>query len=212
MANTRSAKKMVRKIEQRTEVNKARRSRVRTYVRKVEEAIASGDSDKARDARTGKKKVPVVEGVGWGDDGRPLGWWDLKGYWHAHPHPGQAPFANGLMLFAYFAGVSPEEAVGHIAKRNPADAGSRRRELQHVHREATSAEHGPCERHSCRAGASSTGRGSASSGYARAPPCAAHSRGSATATPRGHSLARSSGACRTRPPGAVRSAPRRSCC
>ena len=43
MANTKSAKKMVRKIEARTKVNKARRSRVRTYVRKVEEAIASGD-------------------------------------------------------------------------------------------------------------------------------------------------------------------------
>ncbi len=43
MANTKSAKKMVRKIARRTEVNTARRSRVRTFVRKVEEAIASGD-------------------------------------------------------------------------------------------------------------------------------------------------------------------------
>ncbi len=43
MANTKSAKKMVRKIARRTEVNKSRRSRVRTYVRKVEEAISSGD-------------------------------------------------------------------------------------------------------------------------------------------------------------------------
>lgn len=50
MANTRSAKKMVRKIAARTEVNKARRSRVRTYVRKVEEAIASGDKTAAADA------------------------------------------------------------------------------------------------------------------------------------------------------------------
>lgn len=50
MANTRSAKKMVRKIAKRTEVNKARRSRVRTYVRKVEEAIASGDKQAAADA------------------------------------------------------------------------------------------------------------------------------------------------------------------
>ncbi|MCB2114320.1 MAG: 30S ribosomal protein S20 [Parvularculaceae bacterium] len=47
MANTSSAKKMVRKIARRTEVNKARRSRVRTYVRKVEEAIASGDKTAA---------------------------------------------------------------------------------------------------------------------------------------------------------------------
>jgi small subunit ribosomal protein S20 len=43
MANTPSAKKATRKIAARTEVNKARRSRVRTYIRKVEEAIASGD-------------------------------------------------------------------------------------------------------------------------------------------------------------------------
>ena len=43
MANTKSAKKMVRKIARRTEVNKARRSRMRTHVRKVEEAIARGD-------------------------------------------------------------------------------------------------------------------------------------------------------------------------
>lgn len=50
MANTRSAKKMVRKIARRTEVNKARRSRVRTFVRKVEEAIASGDKAAAQEA------------------------------------------------------------------------------------------------------------------------------------------------------------------
>jgi small subunit ribosomal protein S20 len=43
MANTPSAKKAVRKIERRTAVNKSRRSQMRTYVRKVEEAIASGD-------------------------------------------------------------------------------------------------------------------------------------------------------------------------
>ena len=43
MANTRSAKKMVRKIARRTEVNRARTSRMRTFIRKVEEAIASGD-------------------------------------------------------------------------------------------------------------------------------------------------------------------------
>ncbi|MFC7395995.1 30S ribosomal protein S20 [Chelatococcus sp. GCM10030263] len=43
MANTTSAKKAVRKIARRTAVNKARKSRVRTFVRKVEEAIGSGD-------------------------------------------------------------------------------------------------------------------------------------------------------------------------
>ncbi len=47
MANTPSAKKATRKIEARTAVNKSRRSRMRTYVRKVEEAIASGDKDAA---------------------------------------------------------------------------------------------------------------------------------------------------------------------
>ncbi len=50
MANTRSAKKMVRKIERRTEVNTARRSRMRSFIRKVEEAIASGDKSAAQDA------------------------------------------------------------------------------------------------------------------------------------------------------------------
>ena len=43
MANTSSAKKATRKIAARTEVNKARRSRVRTFLRKVEEAIATGN-------------------------------------------------------------------------------------------------------------------------------------------------------------------------
>lgn len=43
MANTTSAKKMARKIVKRTEVNKARRSRMRSFVRKVEEAILTGD-------------------------------------------------------------------------------------------------------------------------------------------------------------------------
>ncbi len=43
MANTSSAKKATRRIAARTEMNKARRSRVRTFVRKVEEAILTGD-------------------------------------------------------------------------------------------------------------------------------------------------------------------------
>jgi small subunit ribosomal protein S20 len=50
MANTKSAKKMVRKIAKRTEVNKARRSRMRTFLRKVEEAIAAGDQTAATEA------------------------------------------------------------------------------------------------------------------------------------------------------------------
>ncbi len=47
MANTRSAKKMTRKIAKRTEINRTRRSRMRTFVRKVEEALATGDATTA---------------------------------------------------------------------------------------------------------------------------------------------------------------------
>lgn len=47
MANTRSAKKATRKIARRTEANTGRRSRIRTFVRSVEEAIATGDKASA---------------------------------------------------------------------------------------------------------------------------------------------------------------------
>ncbi|HEV7873572.1 MAG TPA: 30S ribosomal protein S20 [Enterovirga sp.] len=47
MANTTSAKKMTRKIAKRTEVNRSRRSRMRTFLRKVEEAIIGGDQASA---------------------------------------------------------------------------------------------------------------------------------------------------------------------
>jgi small subunit ribosomal protein S20 len=47
MANTSSAKKATRKIARRTEINKARRTRMRTSLRKVEEAIAAGDQETA---------------------------------------------------------------------------------------------------------------------------------------------------------------------
>jgi small subunit ribosomal protein S20 len=50
MANTPSAKKAVRKIERRTKINKSRRSQMRTYVRKVEEALASGNREAAQAA------------------------------------------------------------------------------------------------------------------------------------------------------------------
>ena len=43
MANTTSAKKRVRRDERRTEVNRARRGRVRTYIKKVEAAIEGKD-------------------------------------------------------------------------------------------------------------------------------------------------------------------------
>lgn len=50
MANTASAKKATRKIEARTAVNKSRRSRMRTFIRKVEEAIVAGDHKVAVEA------------------------------------------------------------------------------------------------------------------------------------------------------------------
>lgn len=50
MANTRSAKKAIRQTARRTEVNKSRRGRMRSMVRKVEEAIASGDHKAAGEA------------------------------------------------------------------------------------------------------------------------------------------------------------------
>ena len=50
MANTKSAKKMVRKIAKRTEVNKARRSRMRSFIRSVEEAITAGNKSAAQEA------------------------------------------------------------------------------------------------------------------------------------------------------------------
>jgi small subunit ribosomal protein S20 len=50
MANTKSAKKATRKIARRTEVNKGRRSRMRSYLRRVEDAISGGDKAKAQSA------------------------------------------------------------------------------------------------------------------------------------------------------------------
>jgi len=58
MANTSSAKKATRQIARRTEVNKARRSRLRSYMGKVEEAIAAGDRNKALAAL--KEAEPVI--------------------------------------------------------------------------------------------------------------------------------------------------------
>lgn len=50
MANTPQAKKRARQTERRTEVNKNRLSRLRTFVRKVEEAISGGDKAAAEAA------------------------------------------------------------------------------------------------------------------------------------------------------------------
>jgi small subunit ribosomal protein S20 len=58
MANTTSAKKETRKIARRTIINKARRSRLRSFIGKVEDAIAAGDKDKARAAL--QEAEPVI--------------------------------------------------------------------------------------------------------------------------------------------------------
>jgi small subunit ribosomal protein S20 len=58
MANTKSAQKAVRQIARRTAVNKSRRSQMRTYVRKVEEAIEAKDAVGAAVALT--EATPLV--------------------------------------------------------------------------------------------------------------------------------------------------------
>jgi small subunit ribosomal protein S20 len=58
MANTKSAKKAVRQITRRTAVNKARRSHMRSSIRKVEEAIATGNKEAAQAAL--KEAEPVM--------------------------------------------------------------------------------------------------------------------------------------------------------
>ena len=58
MANTSSAKKAARQTLRRTEINKARRSRMRTEIRRVEEAIAAGDRTIAAEAF--KTAQPII--------------------------------------------------------------------------------------------------------------------------------------------------------
>jgi small subunit ribosomal protein S20 len=50
VANHKSAEKRIRQTEKRTAINRARKSRVRTFVKKVEAAIASGDKEAAQSA------------------------------------------------------------------------------------------------------------------------------------------------------------------
>ena len=49
MANTPQSKKRMRQIEKRTEVNKSRRSRIRTFIKLVEDGVSKGDKEKAKD-------------------------------------------------------------------------------------------------------------------------------------------------------------------
>jgi small subunit ribosomal protein S20 len=58
MANTSSARKAARVIARRTEINKSRRSRMRTIMAKVEEAITGGDPSRAREALS--QAEPVI--------------------------------------------------------------------------------------------------------------------------------------------------------
>lgn len=50
MANTPQSQKRARQIERRTAVNKARRSRIRTYLKKVDDAVAGGNAEAAAQA------------------------------------------------------------------------------------------------------------------------------------------------------------------
>jgi len=66
MANTPQSKKRVRQTARRKAMNTARRSRIRTFLRKVEEAIAAGDAQVAREAlRTAQPELMrgVTKGV-----------------------------------------------------------------------------------------------------------------------------------------------------
>ena len=62
MANSPQAAKRARQNEARFAINKARRSRIRTYLRKVEEAIASGDKD-AAEAALRQAQPELMRGV-----------------------------------------------------------------------------------------------------------------------------------------------------
>jgi small subunit ribosomal protein S20 len=63
MAKTKSARKNARQAERRGEVNRARESRVKTYLKKVEAAIASGNKQSAQDAFKAAQPV-LMRGIG----------------------------------------------------------------------------------------------------------------------------------------------------
>lgn len=62
MANTPQAKKRIRRNARRAEVNKARVSRIRTFVKQVEAALAAGDKDQAK-AAIGRVQPELARGV-----------------------------------------------------------------------------------------------------------------------------------------------------
>lgn len=59
MANTPSAKKRVRQLARKTEVNKARRSRIKTFIKSVEESVTLGDLSTATAAL--KRAQPEIQ-------------------------------------------------------------------------------------------------------------------------------------------------------
>ena len=62
MANHKSAKKRIRRNQTRAEINKSRISRIRTFIKKVELAIMTGDAPTAKDAL--KRAQPeIMRGV-----------------------------------------------------------------------------------------------------------------------------------------------------
>ena len=65
MAHHESAKKRIRQIERRTAVNRARAGRVRTYIKKVETAIAGGEKEQAQ-AALRDAQPEIHRGVGRG--------------------------------------------------------------------------------------------------------------------------------------------------
>jgi small subunit ribosomal protein S20 len=65
MANTASARKRIRQTAKRTERNRARKSRVRSFLRKVEQAIAGGDKGAAQEAlRAAQPELQRAAGKG----------------------------------------------------------------------------------------------------------------------------------------------------
>ena len=68
MANSPQAKKRARTAERRTEINKNRRTRIKTFIRRVEEAIAGGDQSVAATALQ-NAQPEIMRGV-------------TKGIWH----------------------------------------------------------------------------------------------------------------------------------
>ncbi|WP_133364670.1 30S ribosomal protein S20 [Qipengyuania sediminis] len=62
MANTPQAKKRIRRNQTRAAINGARISRIRTFLKKVESAIASGNADEAK-AALGAAQPELARGV-----------------------------------------------------------------------------------------------------------------------------------------------------